>query len=77
VIAWASSSDLDPELVIELHDQLDQVERVSSRSSWNESLISDLVIVDAELLTRTAFTARNFFSRRCHVTSSFGADFCG
>jgi hypothetical protein len=67
--------DLDPELVLELHDQLDQIQRVGVEVFLERSLVSDLVLVDAELLDENGLhLLGDFFSRRCHVTSFSGLD---
>ena len=49
--------DLDPELVLELHDQLDQVERIGVEVFLERRLVSDLVLVDAELLDENGLSA--------------------
>jgi hypothetical protein len=42
--------DLDPELVLQLHDQLHEIERVGVEILLEGSVLRDLVLVDAELL---------------------------
>ena len=47
--------DLDAELILELHDQLDQIERVGVEIFLERSLFRDLALVDTELLAQRAF----------------------
>src|SRR5689334_16096533 len=62
--------DLDPELILELHDQLDQVERVRVQVLLERSLFGDLILFDSELLRQDFLDAlEDLFTRRCHVTS--------
>src|SRR4029077_5821658 len=44
--------DLDPELVLELHDQFDEVEGVRFEVLLERCFLGDLVLVDAELLAQ-------------------------
>src|SRR5258708_23623077 len=65
--------DLDPELVLELHDELDEVERVGVQVVLERRLFGDLILFDSELLRQNFLdTLEDFFTRRCHVTSSLG-----
>src|SRR4051794_26418199 len=62
--------DLDPELVLELHDQLDEVERVRFEVLLKRRLFVDLVLVDAELLAQDFLhTLVDFLARSGHFTS--------
>src|SRR5581483_5409760 len=62
--------DLDPELVLELHDQLDEVEGVGVEILLEGSLLRDVRLVDAELLGEDLLDPLvDFLARRCHVTS--------
>src|SRR4051794_26443017 len=62
--------DLDPELVLELHDQLDQIERVRIEIFLERRFLGDLVLVDAELFAQhLSDPLVDFLARRCHVTS--------
>src|SRR5260221_484817 len=66
--------DLDPELVLELHDELDEVERVGVQVVLERRLFGDLILFDSELLRQNFFhTLEDFFTRRCHVSSSRNA----
>src|SRR5206468_7668976 len=63
--------DLDPELVLELHDELHEVERVRIEIVLERCLLGDLILLDAELLRQYFLDALvDLFTRRCHVTSS-------
>src|SRR3954471_22993087 len=65
--------DLDPELVLELHDQLDQVERVRVQILLERRLLGDLIFLHTELFRQNFLDAlEDLFTRRCHVTSSRG-----
>src|SRR5438552_617928 len=65
--------DLDPELVLELHDQLDQIERVCVEVLLKRRLLGDLAVVDSELLGEDFLhSLEDFLTRRCHVTSLSG-----
>jgi hypothetical protein len=65
--------DLDPELVLELHDQLHEIERVRIEILLEGSLFCDLALVDAELLGQNFLhPLEDFLARRCHVTSRGG-----
>src|SRR5437763_6921364 len=65
--------DLDAELILELHDQLDEIERVGIEVLLERRLFGDLVLVDAELLGENFLDSlEDFLARRCHVTSSWG-----
>src|SRR5947209_18450270 len=62
--------DLDPELVLELHDQLDEVERVGVEILLEGRLLVDLALVDAQLLDQDLLDSlEDFLARSCHVTS--------
>src|SRR5947209_10565706 len=62
--------DLDPELILELHDQLDEVERVGVEILLEGRLLGDLRLVDAELLGEDFLDPIvDFLARSCHVTS--------
>jgi hypothetical protein len=66
--------DLDPELVLELHDQLDEVERVRVEILLEGSLFRDLAFVDAELFAQHLFhSLEDFLAGRGHVTSLGGS----
>ena len=49
--------DLEAELVLELHDQLDEVERVRIQVGLERRVLSHLLLVDAELLHQDASNA--------------------
>src|SRR5689334_25202645 len=49
--------DLETELVFELHDQLDQVERVGVQITLERRVLGDLLLVHAELLDENAADA--------------------
>ena len=69
--------DLDPELVLELHDQLDQVERIGIEVLLERSLVGDLVFVDAELLDEYALDAARLpllSTLPCHLFVVVGAE---
>src|SRR5437764_10470969 len=58
--------DLDPELVFELHDQLDEIERVGVEIFLERGFLVDLALVDAELLAQHFLhSLLHFLSRRC------------
>src|SRR5438105_9624881 len=62
--------DLDPELVLELHDQLDEVERVRVEVVLERCLFGDLILFDAELFRQNALDLlEDLFTGRCHGTS--------
>src|SRR5712664_2286038 len=61
--------DLDPELVLELHDQLDEVERVRVEILLERRLLGDVRLFDPELLGQYFLDSlEDFLARRCHVT---------
>src|SRR5262249_36962649 len=61
--------DLDPELVLELHDQLDEVEGVGVEVLLEGSLLGDVRLVDPELLGEDLLDPLvDFLARCCHVT---------
>src|SRR6476620_11277418 len=65
--------DLDPELVLELHDQLDEVERVRVEILLERRLLRDVRLFDPELLGQDFLDSlEDFLARRCHVTSFIG-----
>src|SRR6476646_10219554 len=62
--------DLDPELVLELHDQLDEIERVRVEILLERRLLRDVRLFDPELLRQYFLDSlEDFLARRCHVTS--------
>src|SRR5215211_6914387 len=62
--------DLDPELVLELHDQLDEIERVRVQVLLERRLLVDLRLLDAELLGENLLhPLEHFFTRRCQIDS--------
>src|SRR5437588_9035980 len=65
--------DLDAELVLELHDQLDEIERVGVEVLLEGGLLRDLALVDAELFGQDFLDSlEDFLARRCHVTARGG-----
>jgi hypothetical protein len=63
--------DLDAELILELHDQLDQIERVGVEILLERRLLCDLALIDTELVGQNLLDPLvDFLARRCHVTSS-------
>src|SRR6478752_7294486 len=65
--------DLDPELVLELHDQLDEIERVRVEILLERRLLRDVRLFDPELLGQDFLDSlEDFLARRCHVTSFIG-----
>src|SRR5438477_6625341 len=61
--------NLDPELVFELHDQLDEIERVGVEIFLEGGFLVDLALVDAELLAQHFLHSLvHFLSRSCHLT---------
>src|SRR5215218_1584400 len=65
--------DLDPKLVLELHDQLHEIERVGIEILLEGGVIGDLVLVDSELLRQDFLDPlEDFLSRCCHLTSLAG-----
>jgi hypothetical protein len=66
--------DLDPELILELHDQLDEVERIRVEILLEGGLFSDVAFLDAELFGQNFLDSLvDFITRRCHVTSRWGS----
>src|SRR5829696_7808304 len=62
--------DLDPELILELHDQLDEIERVGVQVLLERSLLVDLGLLDSELLRQDFLDPlEDFFTRRCQIDS--------
>src|SRR3954471_16236506 len=62
--------DLDPELVLELHDQLDEVERVGVEILLERRFLGDVRFLDSELFGQDFLDPlEDFLARRCHVTS--------
>src|SRR5688500_16063399 len=60
--------DLDPELILEFHDQLDEVERIGVQVFLEGSILGDLSLVDAELLDEYLLhPLLDLLARRCHV----------
>src|SRR6188508_996763 len=63
--------DLDAELILELHDQLDQVERVGVEVFLERRLVRDLALVDAELLVERRLDAlEDLIAGKCHSRTS-------
>ena len=61
----SSSGDLDAELILELHDELDEVERVGVEIVLEGRLGRDLALVDTELLDENLLDlVEDFFARR-------------
>src|SRR5438874_855225 len=66
--------NLDPELVFELHDQLDEIERVGVEIFLERGFLVDLAFVDAELLAQHFLHSLvHFLSRICHLTYLAGS----
>jgi hypothetical protein len=66
--------DLDPELILELHDQLDEVERVGIEVVLEGRLVGDLRLVDAELLAERRLDALvDLIAGMCPVVTSLVA----
>src|SRR5918993_4823815 len=62
--------DLDPELVLELHDQLDEIERVRVQILLEGGFLVDLALLDSELLRQDLLDPlEDFFTRRCQSDS--------
>ena len=59
--------DLDPELVLELHDQLDEVERIGIEVILEGRLFGDLIFLDSELLCQDFLDALEDFLDRKSV----------
>src|SRR5579862_4838799 len=65
--------DLDPELVLELHDQLHEIERVRVQILLERRLLVDLALLHAELLGQDFLDPLvDLFTRRSHVSSLSG-----
>src|SRR5207249_1410108 len=65
--------DLDPELILELHYQLDQIQRVGVQVLLKGSLVRDLAVVDAERLGQDFLdTLEDLLARSGHLTSTWG-----
>ena len=65
MLCASSSGDLHPELVLELHDQLDEIEGVGVEIVLERRLDRDLVLVDTELLDEDLLDlVEDFFARR-------------
>src|SRR5512137_241712 len=63
--------DLDAELILELHDQLHQVERVGVEILLERGLLRELAVVDPELLAEDGLDALGyFFTGQCHCSST-------
>jgi hypothetical protein len=59
--------DLQPELVLEVHDDLHQIERIRAEVFLERRLFRDLALVDAELLAQRAFNLlEDLLTRSCH-----------
>src|SRR5256712_2071515 len=66
--------NLDPELVFELHDQLDEIERIGIEIFLEGGLLRNLALVDAELLAQQLlYSLEDFLSRCCHLTYLAGS----
>jgi hypothetical protein len=64
--------DLDPELVLQLHDQLDEIEGIRVQVLLERGLLVDLGVVDAELLAQDFLDPlEDFFTRRCQIDLSW------
>src|SRR4249919_3968362 len=62
--------DLDPELILELHDQLDEIERIGVEILLERRRLDDVGLLDAELLHQNhLYSLEDFLARSCHVTS--------
>src|SRR3712207_6692432 len=68
--------DLDPELVLELHDELDEIERVGVQVFLEVRLLGDLALLDPELLDQDVLDlVVDLLAGRCHrVLSPCGAE---
>src|SRR5829696_6491122 len=61
--------DLDPELILELHDQLDEIERVRVEVFLERRLLGDLALLDPELIGQDLLDPfEDFLARSCHIT---------
>src|SRR5690349_8446877 len=70
--------DLEPELVLELHDQLDQVEGVGIQVALERRVIGHLLLVHAELLDENAADAlERLLTVDRHWSPISGAVTCG
>ena len=59
--------DLHPEVVLELHYQLDEVERIGVEIVLERRVLRDLALVHAELLAQNGFDAlEDLLTRSCH-----------
>src|ERR1043165_1333698 len=59
--------DLEPELVLEVHDDLHQIERVRAEVFLERRVFRDLALVDTELLAQRAFDLlEDLLTRSCH-----------
>ena len=54
-LAGVLVGNLEPELVLEVHDDLHQIERIRAEILLERRLFRDLALVDAELLAQRAF----------------------
>src|SRR5438270_9633688 len=64
--------DLDPELVLQLHDQLHEIERVGVQILLEGRFLRDLALLDSELLGQDVLDPlEDFLPRSGHVTSHF------
>src|SRR5262249_13062200 len=60
--------DLQVELVLQVHDDLHEVERVGAEVFLERRVFRDLAFVDAELLAERAFDLlENLLTRMCHL----------
>src|SRR5918995_533163 len=63
--------NLESELILEIHDDLDQIERVGAEILLERCLLGDLALLDAELLAqRTLDLLENLLTRVCHLKTS-------
>src|SRR5262245_49471373 len=63
--------DLEPELILEVHDDLDEVKRVGAEITLDRRLFGDLALLDTELLGQRALhLLENLLTRVCHFETS-------
>src|SRR3972149_1489408 len=53
-LAGVVVGDLQPELILEIHDDLHEVERIGAEVFFKGSVLRDLALLDAELLAQLA-----------------------
>ena len=62
--------DLDPELVLQLHDELDEIERVRVEILLERGLLRELALFDPELLDKYILhPLGDLLARSCHLDS--------